>query len=91
MDCSDEIKLLQKEQLWIHRFITLIHNGLNKRQEMPPPIPFVFLYNDIVSDIANLVKEVDGKSRKEEEILPPNTISNSVQKECQPQGSNSKI
>ncbi len=58
MDCADEIKLLQKEQLWIHRFNTLIPNGLNKRQEIPPPIPFVFMYNDKASDIANLVKEI---------------------------------
>ena len=69
MDCADEIKLLQKQQLWIHGFNTLIPNGLNKRQEIPTP-PCVFLYNDNASGIANLVKETYEKIQERGDTFP---------------------
>ena len=56
LDNSDQVKFLQREQFWIKRLKTLAPHGLNKRQELPPPIPFTIKFNDQACDIARLVK-----------------------------------
>ena len=51
-----EKDFFQREQFWIKRLKTLAPHGLNKRQELPPPIPFTIKFNDQACDIARLVK-----------------------------------
>ena len=46
LDSSDETRLFQREQSWMKRLKTLAPHGLNKRQELPPPIPFCMKFND---------------------------------------------
>ena len=56
LDNSDQIKFFQRELFWIKRLRTLTPHGLNKRQELPPPIPFTIKFSDQACDIAKLVK-----------------------------------
>ena len=55
-DVSDRIQFHQREQFWIKHLKTLKPHGLNKREELPPPIPFCIRYNDQAYIIAKLVK-----------------------------------
>ena len=56
LDNADQVKFFQREQFWIKRLNTLAPHGLNKRKELPPPIPFSIKFSDQAYDIANLVK-----------------------------------
>ena len=56
LDNTDQVKFFQREQSWIKRLKTLTPHGLNKRQELPPPIPFTIKFSDQACDIAKLVK-----------------------------------
>lgn len=56
LDNSDEVRLYRREQFWMKRLKTLTPHGLNKRQELPPPIPFCMKYSDQAYTIAKLVK-----------------------------------
>ena len=40
----------------MRRLKTLHPRGLNKREELSPPIPFSIMFNDQAYEIANLVK-----------------------------------
>ncbi len=61
LDNSDEIQLIQKEQYWIKKLNSLTPNGLNIRQELPPPIPFSITFSDQSYDIARFVKTIYDK------------------------------
>ena len=54
---EDLARLLRKEQNWMQKLNTLIPNGLNKRTDIPPPIPFIMKYNDQSGKINKLIKE----------------------------------
>lgn len=54
---EDLTNLLRREQIWIQKLNTLFPNGLNKRTDIPPPIPFILKYNDQSGKINKLVKE----------------------------------
>ena len=56
MENSDTIRLYQREQAWMRRLKTLNPQGLNRREELPPPIPFCMTFNDQAYEIAKLVK-----------------------------------
>ena len=56
IDKADEIHLFQREQYWMKKLNSLYPFGLNKRQEIPPPIPFIITFNDQTPDITRLVK-----------------------------------
>ena len=45
------------EQKWMAKLKTLVPNGLNLRQELPPPIPFVIHYSDQAAQISKLVRD----------------------------------
>ena len=55
---SDEVRFLQREQVWIKKLNTLSPFGLNKRIELPPPIPFTIRYNDGAANIIKLLKPI---------------------------------
>ena len=61
LDNGDEIQLIQKEQYWIKKLNSLTPNGLNTRQELPPPIPFSITFSDQSYDIARFVKTIYDK------------------------------
>ena len=54
---EDLTNLLRREQIWMQKLNTLIPNGLNKRTDIPPPIPFIMKYNDQSGKINKLFKE----------------------------------
>ena len=54
---EDLTSLLKREQIWMQKLNTLIPNGLNKRTDIPPPIPFIMKYNDQAGKINKLIKE----------------------------------
>lgn len=54
---EDILILLRKEQSWMRKLNTLQPNGLNKRREMPPPIPFSLTFNDQAGLIQTKVKK----------------------------------
>ena len=56
LERSDEIHLLQREQFWIKKLNTLSPFGLNKRTEIPPPIPFTIRFNDGAANITKILK-----------------------------------
>jgi hypothetical protein len=56
MENSDTVHLYQREQTWMRRLKTLNPQGLNRREELPPPIPFCMIFNDQAYEIAKLVK-----------------------------------
>ena len=43
---KDILQLYIREQHWMAKPKTLTPQGLNKRRDLPPPIPFVIQYND---------------------------------------------
>ena len=55
LDNADQVKFFQREQFWIKRLKTLTPHGLNKKQELPPPIPSI-KFSDQAWYIAKLVK-----------------------------------
>jgi len=55
-DISDRIQFHKREQHWMKCLKTLTPHGLNKREEVPPPVPFCIKYNDQAYIIAKLVK-----------------------------------
>jgi hypothetical protein len=56
-DHSDEVHFLRREQFWIKKLNSLSPHGLNKRREMPPPIPFTIKFNDQAPSIVKILKE----------------------------------
>ena len=53
---KDILQLYIREQHWMAKLKTLMPQGLNKRRDLPPPIPFVIQYNDQSGKISKLVK-----------------------------------
>ena len=53
---EDELQFFQRENYWIERLGTMNPRGLNKRKEIPPPIPFILTYCDQSSEINNIIK-----------------------------------
>ena len=56
MNPIDILHYLQRENLWIRKLGTIVPHGLNFRQEVPPPIPFV-IYSEVTSKISKLAKQ----------------------------------
>ena len=56
LDKIDLLTLLQREQFWIRKLNTMTPYGLNKRNELPPPIPFSTKFSDQAGEINTLVK-----------------------------------
>ena len=54
---SDIMRLDICEQKWMSKLKTLMPSGINLRQELPPPIPFVIQFSDQAAQISKLVKE----------------------------------
>ena len=54
---EDIYKLSKREQFWIKKLNTMIPFGLNKRQDVPPPIPFIHMFNDHSGKINQIVKK----------------------------------
>ena len=54
---SDMLPLLRREQYWINKLKTQTPSGLNKRNELPPPIPFILKYNDQAGKITQIIKQ----------------------------------
>ena len=54
---SDEIYLYQREQFWMKKLNSLHPFGLNKRQEISPPIPFTITFTDQSPLITKLAKD----------------------------------
>lgn len=57
----DILQHLRREDVWIKKLGTIAPHGLNLRQEMPPPIPFVITYSDVTSKISRLAKKTYAK------------------------------
>ena len=53
----DLLTLLQREQFWISKLGTMAPAGLNKRSELPPPIPLIVRFNDQTGKINKVVRE----------------------------------
>jgi hypothetical protein len=56
MENSDTVGLYQREQAWTRRLKPLNPQGLNRKEELPPPIAFCMSFNDQAYEIAKLVK-----------------------------------
>ena len=56
LDNADQVKIFQREQFWIKHLKILTPYGLNKRQKLPPPIPFSIKFRDQACDTSKLVK-----------------------------------
>ena len=60
----DQYLLLKREQFWIKKLKTLEPFGLNKREEMPPPIPFCVKFNDKTHAFSKFVTTTYNKIRE---------------------------
>ena len=49
--------LLQREQYWIKKLDARVPRGLNKRTDIPPPIPFIIKYSDQAGKIGKTAKQ----------------------------------
>ena len=63
LDRVDILALLQREQYWIKKLKTIAPFRLNKRREIPPPVPFALQFSDQATDINKLVKTFYEKFR----------------------------
>ena len=54
---EDKLRLLQREQYWIKKLNTMTPIGLNHRNEIPPPIPFIIQFNDQAGHIGKFIKQ----------------------------------
>ena len=57
----DLLPLLRREQYWINKLGTQAPSGLNKREELPPPIPFIQQFNDQAGKISQIIKQAYDK------------------------------
>ena len=55
---EDILARLEREQFWIEKLNTLSPDGLNKKFELPPPLPFVIPLSDNTGMIAKIVREI---------------------------------
>ena len=53
---AEYLSLLKCEQKWIKKLNSRTPHGMNKRQDLPPPIPFCLKYMDQTPQINNIVK-----------------------------------
>jgi len=53
----DILRLDICERSWMDRLKTLMPHGLNLRQDLPPPIPFIIQFSDQAGKISKLVQE----------------------------------
>ena len=54
---EDILERLEREQFWIGKLDTQSPQGLNRKWELPPPIPFVIQFSDSTGQIVNTVKQ----------------------------------
>ena len=57
----DLLSLLRREQFWINKLGTRIPSGLNKREELPPPIPFIQQFHDQAGKISQIIRQAYNK------------------------------
>jgi len=55
---KDILNRMEREQFWIRKLKTRDPNGINKKTELRPPIPFIVNYSDQSSKISNIVREM---------------------------------
>ena len=53
----DLLSLLRREQFWIDKLGTRVPSGLNKREELPPPIPFIQQFHDQAGNISQIIRQ----------------------------------
>ena len=61
LDRVDILALLERD--WIKKLKTIAPFGLNKKIEIPPPIPFALQFNDQTADINKLFETFYEKFR----------------------------
>ncbi len=54
---------MEREQFWIAKINTIAPNGLNKKNELPPPIPFIPKFSDQSGKLTQLAKSSFSKIR----------------------------
>lgn len=50
------LSILEREQFWINKLKTIAPHGLNKQNELPPPIPFIPKFSDQAGKLSILAK-----------------------------------
>ena len=55
------LERLEREQFWMAKLDTITPKGLNKKRELPPPIPFVIPLSDNAGKIIKVVREAYSK------------------------------
>ena len=48
---------LEREQYWMERLETKAPNGINKRKDLPDPMPFIIKYSDSAGHVMQVVKQ----------------------------------
>ena len=58
------ISRMEREQFWIGKLNTKTPHGLNKKNELPPPIPFIPKFSDQAGRITQLVNSSFSKIKQ---------------------------
>ena len=78
---EDELQFYQHESYSIERLGTMSPRGLNRRKEVPPPIPFTLTYCNQTLKIKKIIKILLLKYYRKNLSKKSGTISISNQKE----------
>jgi hypothetical protein len=55
---------MEREQHWISKLNTIAPSGINKKNELPPPIPFITKFSDQTGKLTQLAKTSFSKIRE---------------------------
>ena len=62
---NNYLHILEREQVWIKRLNSATPHGLNKRNDIPAPIPFVIQYSDHAGCVVQIIKDFYSKFRSQ--------------------------
>ena len=62
---ANHLHILEREQIWIRRLNSATPHGMNKRKDIPAPLPFIIQYSDQAGCVIQIIKQIYAKFRSQ--------------------------